>query len=121
VYDELSKLLFSLDFQKEGRYFYREDIEVVIEVPGSALSGSYERVEKMTLDNGKHIYVISIEDIILDRMRAAVSWSSKEDKLWGIKLLASNLERVDKSYLFKNCENEKEIKELREWLEFLQD
>src|SRR5690625_1830334 len=63
-YEIIADLLTSLKFKKEGRHFYREDIEIAIEIPGHYLAGDLDRVSKVYIDNELYVYVISKEDII---------------------------------------------------------
>lgn len=72
----------------------------------------------MFVDDEKYeyVYVISKEDLILDRLRAAVHWKSEEDTKWGFKLLLNNYDHIDKKYLFSNTETEEEKKELEHWI-----
>lgn len=42
-YHIIEDILFALDFQKEGRHFYREDIEIVIEIPDSHFAGNEDK------------------------------------------------------------------------------
>lgn len=70
-YHIIEDILFLLKFKKEGRHFYREDIEIAIEVPDSKLAGSKDKIVKVEIEEDRYVYVISVEDIILDRLRAA--------------------------------------------------
>lgn len=115
-YHIIEDVLFSLKFKKEGRHFYREDIEIAIEVPDNELAGSKEKVVKVEIDEDKYVYVISVEDIILDRLRATVHWKSEEDAVWGYKLLAKNFDDVDHDYLLENTELVTERQELENWI-----
>ncbi|MFL0366075.1 DUF6036 family nucleotidyltransferase [Pseudobacillus sp. 179-B 2D1 NHS] len=114
-YETISNILKELDFKKEGRHFYNDYIEIAIEIPDSYLEGDYSKVQKVFIDELNYVYLISIEDIILDRLRAAVHWKSIEDRKWGFKLLASNIDSLDKQYLFANCQAQKEVDELDNW------
>jgi len=118
-YDYLSTLLVELGFKKEGRHFYHEDVEIVIEIPDNYLAGDYKKVKKVLLDNGKHIFVIGIEDIILDRLRAMIHWESKEDGIWALKLLTANIDTIDIKYLTDHTESKKEKDVLENWIQHL--
>ncbi|PWE74349.1 hypothetical protein B1R38_06075 [Bacillus cereus] len=120
-YEKISVLLSSLGFVKDGRHFYHPKIEIAIEIPDSCLAGDYNKVVKVMLDEDKYVYLISIEDIILDRLRAAVWWKSEQDSLWGFKLLAGNQDVVDFDYIDKNFESEEEKIEFDTWLEALKE
>ena len=116
-FEKISRILSSLGFEKDGRHFYHADIEVAIEIPSSYLDGDYDKVVKVEIDNDKYIYLISIEDIIHDRLKAAVHWSSLEDREWGFKLLTGNFNDVDLAYLYNKLETVPEQLELDLWIE----
>ncbi|WP_114571708.1 DUF6036 family nucleotidyltransferase [Exiguobacterium flavidum] len=117
-YDTISEILLQLGFQKEGRHFFHEAIEVALEIPSSFLEGDYEKVTKVVLDDStdQYVYLISIEDIIIDRLRAAVHWMSAEDAKWGFELLLMHFSDVDKHYLRSKATTTKELIRLEEWL-----
>lgn len=69
-------------FERDGRYWFKGP--VVAEFPSSELAGSYDIFE---LPNGSVIRVISIEDLIADRLAAAKFWRSEKDRQWAEVLL----------------------------------
>ncbi|WP_059103072.1 hypothetical protein [Shouchella shacheensis] len=109
------QILMNLGFQKQGKDFFHKEAEIAIEIPSNSLEGDYERVFKVDLQDGKFIYLIGREDIIMDRLRAAVHWKSEEDSKWGFQLLARNLAQVDKDYLYDRIETMEEETLLTEW------
>src|SRR5690625_342763 len=113
----IENLLLSLDFLKEGRYFYRKDNEVVVEIPDSDLEGDIEKVIRVDIGNELYVYLISLEDIIIDRLRAAIHWRSEDDAFWGFKLLATNFNFVDIPYIKSKFQAREEKKEFLKWLE----
>lgn len=70
-----------------------------IEIPDSRLDGSLERVLRVDVGDGYHLYVIGIEDLILDRLRAAVHWKSTSDEEWALLLLKTRWNDIDFAYL----------------------
>lgn len=114
----LRELLLQIDFKKEGRIFYHEDIEVAIDVVDNFLAGSYDRITKLEIAAGKNIYVISIEDIILDRLR---DYEHDESRHWGFMLLSDHFEKVDLKYLKEHVENKNESEELARWIKAIED
>jgi hypothetical protein len=64
----------------------------------------------------KKVYVIGIEDIILDRLRSAVHWKSGEDREWGYRLLLIYFEDVDLTYIEANFQHPSEREEFEVWL-----
>ncbi|MBP1934824.1 DUF6036 family nucleotidyltransferase [Ammoniphilus resinae] len=120
-YMKIADLLFKLGFEKEDRHFYHEKVEIAIEIPDNYLAGDYNRDIKLAIDDDKYVYVISIEDIIMDRLRASVHWRSSEDKIWGFKLLANNYERVDLTYMRQSVETKLEEIELENWISQIEE
>lgn len=120
-YEIIKDLLLSLDFQIEGRYFYRKDNEVAIEIPDNHLEGDLNKIVKVELEDGLYVYLISLEDIIIDRLRAAVYWKAEEDTLWGFTLLVKNLNVVDITYIESRLETVEEKSEFNNWLDRITD
>lgn len=118
-YHIIEETLLSLGFDKKGRIYYHSGIEVAVEVPDNTLAGSYDKVAKLKLDEDYYVYLISAEDIILDRLRAGVHWASEEDQLWAFKLLSLNYDTVDVEYLKRQTENLEELTLLNSWLDEL--
>jgi hypothetical protein len=58
-----------------------------------------------------------VEDIILDRLRAAVHWYSEEDSIWAFRLLSRNFTHVDLDDLRNRTETKTEREVLEEWIE----
>lgn len=114
----LRELLLQIDFKKEGRIFYREDIEVAVDVVDNFLAGSYEKIVEFKFDEHKYVYVISIEDIILDRLR---EFEHSDSNHWGLEMLLTNFEEVDLEYLKQNVENKKQLKELEKWISYIEE
>jgi len=110
-----------LGFQREGRHFYHEDIEIAIEIPDNVLAGNYDKVVKVEIDGENYVYLISVEGIILDRLRAGVHWKSEEDQVWAFKLLANNYSTIDLEYLLNQVEAKEESALLMEWVEQLRN
>lgn len=115
-YHIISELLISLGFKKEGRHFYYEDVEIAIEIPDNYLAGDYDKVVKVEIDNEQYVYLISVEDIILDRLRGGVHFKSEDDLIWAFKLLSSNYDTLDIVYLKEKTETKSELEMLEEWL-----
>ena len=88
-----------LGFRKEGRFWIREDLDLLFEAPAPAgLPG--EDAPRTVLDvDGLRVVVIGIEDLILDRLRAWIHWKSDEDKRWTRRLVALYADRLDWAYL----------------------
>lgn len=117
--DLAGDILNELGFIKEGRHWYSPELMVAIEIPGNILEDAdANRVTKILLKNGRYIFVIGIEDIILDRLRACVHWQSSSDCEWGLRMLKVHLESLDIDYMEKMAEadHENSLEKLKEWL-----
>ncbi|WP_373894498.1 hypothetical protein ACUL41_19020 [Virgibacillus natechei] len=79
---------------------------ISVEIPNDMLEvADNERDVDLVLQNGLHVYVIGLEDIILDRLRACVHWKSSSDCEWGRRLFLLHFERLDINYLINIVQN----------------
>ncbi len=123
--NKVSSLLKEVGFEKEGRHLYHQRLKVAIEFPDDRLAGSYQKVTKVEIDEGEnlYVYVISLEDIIMDRLRASIYWGESESKIWGMKMLSDYYDTLDLDYMKtvgKGAETEKEKEELEKWISELE-
>ncbi|MEW6274370.1 MAG: hypothetical protein AB1556_04560 [Bacillota bacterium] len=91
-----------------------------IEIPSEVLEGADpEKIIKVRLPSGRYVYVIGIEDIILDRLRACVHWKSTSDCEWGLRMFKVHRDRLDLDYLLSAAKQDRSstLQKLREWLE----
>jgi hypothetical protein len=113
-----AELLRQLGFIKAGRHLYHETLMVSIEIPNNVLEGADEnRIIQLELEDKQKVYVIGIEDIILDRLRACVHWRSTSDCEWGRRMLLLHRERLDMAYLKKTAASDSTAEKLQEWLQ----
>lgn len=96
-----------LGFERSAslRHWYHETLSLVVEIPDDTLAGSLDRVTEVEID-GLTAYVIGIEDLVLDRLRAYVHWQSESDGEWVTRLLTLHGEDVDWEYLSEAAEKE---------------
>ena len=93
-------LLSSGYFREEGRFLISDELGLFVEVPGDRLDGSYEKVREVKVPElGVKAYVIGIEDLVIDRLKACVFWKSEDDCLWAKYLLEKYREEIDLNYL----------------------
>jgi len=114
--DKANEILQKLGFEKLGKDWYHEDLEIALEIPDNVLDGSYEKVLILNLPNNKKVYVIGIEDILADRLRACVHWKSTADCEWGYRLLFIHYQDIDIEYLIEKSKKEQTYSELNKWL-----
>lgn len=96
---EVDAAFADLGFAKEGRYWVREDLDLLFEAPAPAgLPG--ENAARTEIEIGDlRIVVIGIEDLLLDRVRGWVHWQSSEDERWARRLAFLYADRLDWQYL----------------------
>lgn len=96
---EVDRAFAELGFDKQGRYWFRDDLDLLFEAPAPAgLPG--EDAERQILEvDGLPVVVLGLEDLILDRLRAAVHWRSEEDRRWTRRLVGLYSDRLDREYL----------------------
>jgi hypothetical protein len=99
--DDLFTILTENDFIKDGRYFYNEKIDILLECPGSDFDSKSKIIR---LKNSDIVRIISIEDLIIDRMCSVVHWEYKDDLEW-VKYLIT-IKNIDKDYLLSKAKTE---------------
>jgi predicted nucleotidyltransferase len=92
------QVLENLDFIKKGRHWGREDLDIVIEAPSSDLSQETAPLVVVVVDGFK-VSILGVEDLIIDRVNAAVHWQSKEDEKWSAELVRLSQDKLDWAYL----------------------
>jgi hypothetical protein len=114
-YDIVNELLLQLGFTKVGKNWVHSILGVSIEIPSNFLAGDYDKVTELPVAD-KAVYVIGIEDIILDRLRAAVHWKSGESREWGYRMLLMYLEELDMGYIQGRFDHPLEQTEFNLWV-----
>lgn len=84
---DVTEIMEALDFDRRGRDFHHRALDLFVEFPGAALQPGEEAVGVVV--DGVETLVVSIEDLILDRLRAFVHWRSLRDALNVLSLLRS--------------------------------
>ena len=101
-------LLSSGYFREEGRLFVSDELELFVEVPDDSPAGSYEKVRVIKVPEIEgEVYVIGIEDLIVDRLCACVFRKSRDDCAWAEYLIRKYRNEIDLSYLRERAEEEK--------------
>ncbi len=96
---EVERAFADLGFVKHGRYWYREDLDLLFEAPAPAGLPGEQAPRTVVEVDGLRVVVIGIEDLLLDRLRAWVHWASVEDERWTRRLALLYAERLDWDYL----------------------
>jgi len=124
VYEDDSRIIASilqdLGFTRKDRHFLHTPLEIMIELITSRLGGSYEKTQKVVDETNEdfYCYVISIEDIIMDRLRRYLHWEESDSRIYAMKLINIHYDSLDFDYLFTQapeCLEEESL--IREWVE----
>jgi len=108
VSPEIAAVLEKLGFRREGRYWVHQDTDVLLELPSASLAGDLDRVARVEIDD-MCVYVIGIEDLVIDRLNACKHWQSQEDCRWAERLVDIHSRTLDWPYLERRAEEEKTI------------
>lgn len=77
---EVDDAFAALGFEKEGRYWYQADLDLLFEAPAPAgLPGEDAPRTEVEID-GLRIVIIGIEDLLIDRLRAWVHWAQRRGR-----------------------------------------
>lgn len=109
--EPLDEILTEWEFKKEGRHWLNEELDILVEAPTSTLAGDYEKLTEVEIE-GLKVYLLGIEDIIIDRLNAFVHWKSQDDKFWAKELISLHQDEIDWSYLEKRADKEQTTKAL---------
>ncbi|HAI21701.1 MAG TPA: hypothetical protein DCM14_07405 [Clostridiales bacterium UBA8153] len=117
--DSIAGILADLGFSRgrEDRHWYHDELNLALEVPSCHLAGDSGRVVKLNLDGGGAVFLIGVEDLILDRLRACVYWKSTVDCEWAGRLFAVHHQDIDLDYLLRAMEREPEGEHMRRRVE----
>lgn len=97
--EPLDPILKELGLSKEGRHWYSDELDIVIEAPAAFLDArTKKRIIEVDIDDMK-VFLIGIEDLIVDRLNAFVHWKSTEDRNWAKELISYHQDDVDWKYL----------------------
>jgi hypothetical protein len=100
----LDKVLRSIGFVVEGRYWIQHDMNLMVEAPASSLVGEDAPRETIELGNGLECCVIGIEDLLIDRMNACVHWNSSQECEMVDLLISLWSTEIDWDYLLQRAE-----------------
>lgn len=105
--EPLDKILKRWGFEKEGRHWISEELVIAIEAPAFSLDSQeqYDMIYEVEID-GLFVYIIGIEDLIVDRLAAYVHLKSSDDKFWAKELIVLHLDEINWDYLEKRAKEE---------------
>jgi predicted nucleotidyltransferase len=95
----LKEIFNALNFEKVGRHYFSDELNLAIEIPTSSISeNQQERLQTIEIE-GYKVLILGIEDLIIDRLNAFTHWQSLEDGRIAKELLLLHYEKIDWDYL----------------------
>ena len=109
------------------RGFIQPDDDLYVEILGAHEVNddpeATERVEAIVLDDNKKFFIIALEDLIIDRIRACVCWKHAESGIWTRVMMKIGLETdepIDLDYIRKKLSDPGEEEALKMFEEVLE-
>lgn len=103
--EPIVRIMSEWGFARQGRHWYDGELGLVLEVPGSTLNPeALDHVVAVNTD-GVTAHVIGIEDLIVDRLAACVSWKDEESCRYARVLLEIAAD-LDDDYLSRRVREE---------------
>ena len=96
----IAPLLLKQGFKQEGRHFYKGRID--IEIP----SDIFKERSVIVKYTGKKIRIVSVEDLIIDRLCACAFWKSVYDCEQAQMLIRAYKNKLDRQYLNERARQE---------------
>ncbi len=113
--EPVSHVLEAWGFAREGRHWYDEAFDMIVEVPGNR-PGPEELEHVLSVRQGVVIaYILGIEDVVVDRLCAAKFWRDTDARMWAETMLAGTPE-LDSGYLRRRAAEEQVLDELERLL-----
>jgi len=109
----LEEILIKWGFNKKGRVWFNENLDIYIDWLGSSLEEGIEaekRLNTVIIDKDLELKVISIEDLIIDRLKAYKWWKDRDGFMWArilCEIKKSLDDHLDKDYLKTRAKEEK--------------
>ncbi|MFQ5816024.1 MAG: hypothetical protein ACE5G7_05955 [Candidatus Hydrothermarchaeaceae archaeon] len=99
-YKKLDKYLILKGFERKGRHYYKHGILIEIVAPFTS-----ERVKTIVIGK-RNMRIISLEDLIVDRLSACVHWGSVRDCEQAEFLFGFYKKNLDRKYLRERAKEE---------------
>jgi uncharacterized protein YqfB (UPF0267 family) len=107
------QVLKALGYKRYGKDSFNKELNSYVEFPSGDLSGDEGRVLRYDVEEtGLHVYVLGVEDIILDRLDAFVATNDGKSKEWVLKLLSGMYPHIDWSYVHNSAHQRGTLKTL---------
>lgn len=98
--DALEPVLEQWGFEKTGRVWLNKELDIYIDWRGGSL-GKGKEPETVVIEEDLDVRVISLEDLILDRLNAAKFWGDVDSLMWAKVLVnvKKAIGNIDEDYL----------------------
>lgn len=116
----ITKAMAHMGFEKEGRMWIREDLDIYIEAPERLRDINTDKVLKVKTDIGP-AYIAGVEDMLHDRIQATKHWKSASDEEQAIRIGMANYEIIDWDYLREKCQKDDSPDKLQQIKEKMED
>jgi len=93
----LQRALESAGFTRHGRHWIHDRTQTFVEFPGESL-GSHEEAGWLEV-RGRRVWIVSIEDLLVDRLGAWEYWASSVDAVNAWALWRAHRDRIDRDRL----------------------
>ncbi|NOX20424.1 MAG: hypothetical protein GXO99_04090 [Nitrospirae bacterium] len=119
--DCIEDILKEWGFSKKGRLWFNSDLDIYIDWLGGELDEGPEAAERTNLviiKDSLKVRLLSIEDLIIDRLNAAKHWKDEDSLMWAgvlVRVKAALNEQLDLEYLLRRAKAE-EVEDLLEQL-----
>ena len=107
-----TSLLKEWEFIKRGRTWFNKELDLYVDWLGASLDEGREaenRVNTIRVEKDLEINIISIEDLVVDRLNAAKWWGDVDSLMWARVLIAIKRRAtgaIDLPYLEKRAKKE---------------
>lgn len=109
----LADVLGAMGFEKEGRYWFDDELRIVIEAPGRSLDAYRNRTVEVASPAGP-VTMLAAEESILDRVRAWVHWKSELDCEQALQMMVVQKDNIDWGYLERRAVRDQVVEKLAE-------
>lgn len=99
----LKSVLDKLGFEMVGKHWHSKEIDVGLEIYNLDTQISQERLSHIKLPSGREIYVLGIEDLILDRLKNYYKHNSQHDYDWAFRIYKIHRDTLDIDYLLEKA------------------
>lgn len=113
----LKSVLDKLGFVERGNHYFIPGIEVGVEILPMDSAIDLDKISVVRIPSGREIYVIGIEDLVLDRLRIYFAHDSYFDYEWACRIYIIHRGIMDIDYLWERAAkiNEKAMDVIKSW------